>query len=153
MAGPPASAAKTRESTATERADRPKAADLVAPRSPDRAGLPPACSPSPPESACWWPARVAWASPSLAPLIAPLVVLVGAVALWGANRADHRRLSADLDRLAGDNRRLAETVEHLSDAAWEIRESEERYRSLIEARQRAEAASQAEVAGARHRQP
>ena len=142
MAGPPASAAKTPESTASERADRPKAADLAAApvAGPRRiaAGLFAAAA----GIGVLVAGAVAWSSPALAPIVAPMVVLVGAVALWGANRADHRRLSADLDRLAGDNRRLAETVEHLSDAAWELRESEERYRSLTEARQRAEAASQ-----------
>ena len=38
---------------------------------------------------------------------------------------------------------MAETIEQLSDAAWELRESEERYRSLVEARQKAEEASAA----------
>ena len=86
---------------------------------------------------------IAWTSPGQAPFIAPVVVLVGAVALWGANRADHRRLAADLTHLSGENQRLAETVEQLSDVAWELHESDERYRSLTEARQRAEAANQA----------
>ncbi len=72
-----------------------------------------------------------------------MVVLTGAIALWGASRADQERLAADLARLAAENQRLAVTVEQLSDVAWELHESDERYRSLTEARQRAEAANQA----------
>ena len=86
---------------------------------------------------------VAWTVPDLAPFIAPAVVLTGAIALWGASRADNERLAADLAHLAEENRRLAETVEQLSDVAWELHESDERYRSLTEARQRAEAANEA----------
>ena len=71
------------------------------------------------------------------------MVLTGAIALWGASQADHKRLAGDLARLTQDNHRLAETVEQLSDVAWELHESDERYRSLTEARQRAEAANQA----------
>ncbi len=86
---------------------------------------------------------IAWLSPASAPFIGPLVVLTGAIALWGASRADHERLAADLTHLTQENRRLAETVEQLSDVAWELHESDERYRTLTEARQRAEAANQA----------
>ncbi len=86
---------------------------------------------------------VAWVMPVVAPFIAPAIVLVGALALWGASRADHRRLAGDLAYLTEENHRLAETVEQLSDVAWELHESDERYRSLTEARQRAEAANQA----------
>ncbi len=86
---------------------------------------------------------VAWTAPALAPFIAPAVVLTGAIALWGTSRADHERLTADLAHLTQENRRLAETVEQLSDVAWELHESDERYRTLTEARQRAEAANQA----------
>ncbi len=86
---------------------------------------------------------VAWTSPDLAPFIAPAVVLIGAVALWGANRADSERLASGVAYLARENRRLAEQVEQLSDVAWELHESDERYRTLTEARQRAEAANQA----------
>ncbi len=86
---------------------------------------------------------IAWTSPTLAPFIAPAVVLVGAVALWGGNRADSERLAAGVAHLVQENQRLAEQVEQLSDVAWELHESDERYRSLTEARQRAEAANQA----------
>jgi signal transduction histidine kinase/CheY-like chemotaxis protein len=88
-------------------------------------------------------AAIAWTVPTLAPFIAPVVVLTGAIALWGASRADHERLTIDLAHLTDENRRLAETIEQLSDVAWELHESDERYRSLTEARQRAEAANQA----------
>jgi signal transduction histidine kinase/DNA-binding response OmpR family regulator len=86
-------------------------------------------------------AALAW--PVAAPFVAPLIVLAGGAALWGASRADSRRLAADLDRLAADNRRLAEMVERLADAAWVLHESDERYRTLADARRRAEAASEA----------
>ena len=86
---------------------------------------------------------VAWTTPTMAPFIAPAVVLVGAVALWGAHRTDSERLAVGVARLVHENRQLAEHVEQLSDVAWELHESDERYRSLTEARQRAEAANQA----------
>ena len=86
---------------------------------------------------------IAWTSPALAPFIAPAVVLIGAVALWGASRADSERLAAGVAHVVEENCRLAEQVEQLSDVAWELHESDERYRSLTEARQRAEAANQA----------
>ena len=75
----------------------------------------------------------AYAAPALAPLLAPVAVLVGGVALWGSARVDHRRLTADLSRLGEEKRRLAEDIELLADTAWELRESEERYRNLIDA--------------------
>ena len=86
---------------------------------------------------------IAWVSPESAPFTGPLVVLVGAIGLWGAAQADRKRLAGDLARLTQENHRLAETIEQLSDVAWELHESDERYRSLTEARQRAEAANQA----------
>ncbi len=86
---------------------------------------------------------IAWTQPNLAPFIAPAVVLIGAAALWGAHHADSQRLAAGVAHLVQENRRLAEQVEQLSDVAWELHESDERYRSLTEARQRAEAANQA----------
>ena len=86
---------------------------------------------------------IAWTSPELAPFIAPGVVLVGAVALWGAHHVDSERLATGVQHLVEENRHLAEQVEELSDVAWELHESDERYRSLTEARQRAEAANQA----------
>jgi len=71
--------------------------------------------------------------PELAPALVPVVVLVGAAAMWGAARVDHLKLGADLQRLAGENHRLAASLESLADTAWELREGEERYRSLIDA--------------------
>jgi signal transduction histidine kinase/CheY-like chemotaxis protein len=88
-------------------------------------------------------AAVAWIIPSQAPFIAPVVVALGAMALWGAGRADHKHVAAEVARVAEENRRLAEEVEQLSDVAWELHEADERYRSVTEARQRAEAANQA----------
>jgi PAS domain S-box-containing protein len=76
---------------------------------------------------------VVLAAPALAPVLGPFAIFAIAFALWGAAHADHRRLAAELDRLAGENARLATRLESLADTAWELRESEERYRSLIEA--------------------
>ena len=76
---------------------------------------------------------VAYLRPELAPALVLVVVLVGSAALWGAARVDHLKLRADLARLADENLRLAESLESLADTAWELRESEERYRSLIDA--------------------
>ena len=76
---------------------------------------------------------VAWVRPEMSAGMAPVVVLLGAAAFWGAARIDHMKLRADLARLAGENRRLAASLERLSDTAWELRESEERYRSLTDA--------------------
>jgi PAS domain S-box-containing protein len=75
----------------------------------------------------------AYAEPSLAPMLVPIAALLGATALWGAARIDHLRLRSDLRRLAVENHRLAASLESLADTAWELRESEERYRSLIDA--------------------
>ncbi len=131
------------DSTRTDLPERLKAADLAAPavRGPHRvvAGLFAFAA----GFGILFAGGVAWVAPASAPFIAPLVVFVGAIALWGASQADHKRLAADLAHLTEENQRLAETVEQLSDVAWELHESDERYRSLTEARQRAEAANQA----------
>jgi signal transduction histidine kinase/CheY-like chemotaxis protein len=96
----------------------------------------------------------ALAEPKLAPVLGPLAVLAGAAALWGAAHAEQRRLRADLVRLAAENRRLASRYEAIADAEWQLRDSEQHFRTLaegraevehalVEARERAEAASQA----------
>ncbi|MCR4283228.1 MAG: ATP-binding protein, partial [Bauldia sp.] len=76
---------------------------------------------------------LAWINPLLSPAVAAVVLFVSAIALWGAARVDHRRLRFDLERLAGENHRLTARLESLADTAWELRESEERYRSLVDA--------------------
>jgi signal transduction histidine kinase/CheY-like chemotaxis protein len=96
----------------------------------------------------------ALAEPKLAPVFGPLAVLAGVAALWGAAHAEQRRLRADLVRLAAENRRLAAKSESIADGEWQLRDSEQHYRAraegreeveqaLVEARERAEAASQA----------
>jgi PAS domain S-box-containing protein len=71
--------------------------------------------------------------PGSAAIVAPFIVLLGGAAFWGAARIDHAKLRIELDRLAAENRRLATTLESLADTAWELNESEERYRNLIDA--------------------
>jgi PAS domain S-box-containing protein len=71
--------------------------------------------------------------PVLAPTIAVLALAVTAIALWGASRVDASNFRAEHTRLAEENRRLSAEMESIADAAWELRESEERYRSLIDA--------------------
>ena len=84
-----------------------------------------------------------WAYPALSPLVVIAALAVSAFALWGAARADRAQLAAERDRLAETNRLLTARLEGLADVAWELHESEERYRSLLDAREKAEAASQA----------
>jgi signal transduction histidine kinase/CheY-like chemotaxis protein len=71
--------------------------------------------------------------PMLSPAVAATVVVISSAALWGAARVDQNQLRTDLARLADENRRLAASLESLADTAWELRESEERYRSMIDA--------------------
>ncbi|MEJ0011376.1 MAG: ATP-binding protein [Bauldia sp.] len=75
----------------------------------------------------------AYLYPSLAPTIAAVALAFTVVALWGAQRIDQQQFAAERARLAAENVRLANELEALSDTAWELRESEERYRSLIDA--------------------
>jgi PAS domain-containing protein len=76
---------------------------------------------------------IAWSYPGLSPAVLVLAVAASAIAFWGAARADQAGLHSERDRLAADNRHLAGQLEALADTAWELRESEERYRSLIDA--------------------
>jgi PAS domain S-box-containing protein len=71
--------------------------------------------------------------PVLAPTIAALTLAATALALWGAARVDASSAAAERTRLAAENERLSRELETIADAAWELRESEERYRSLIDA--------------------
>ncbi len=64
--------------------------------------------------------------PLLAPGLAAAALMIVATALWGAARVDAAGHRAEVARLTADRERLA-------DAAWELRESEERYRNLIDA--------------------
>ncbi len=90
---------------------------------------------------------VAWAFPLASPAIALFVVVVAAAAVWGAARVDRRALAAEAEWLAAENRALNARLEGIADTAWELREGQESTRSLIEAlveaRQKAEAASEA----------
>src|SRR5260221_14572083 len=49
----------------------------------------------------------AYAMPATLPFMAPIAVLLGAIALWGTARIEHMRLPSDLARLAAENRRLS----------------------------------------------
>jgi signal transduction histidine kinase/CheY-like chemotaxis protein len=86
---------------------------------------------------------LAYAVPQSAAVMAPVIVVAGAAAVWGAARIDHLGLHRKLAGLAAENHRLAGRLEALADTAWELHESEERYRSMIDAREKAEAASRA----------
>lgn len=77
---------------------------------------------------------LAYVAPATAPLVVPAVIAVAALALWGVARSDAKRSAAEAERLAAENRRLAESLEQMADTAWELHESEERYRNLIDAR-------------------
>ncbi|HVY19155.1 MAG TPA: ATP-binding protein [Bauldia sp.] len=71
--------------------------------------------------------------PEYAPFIAAAALVFTLTALWGAARTDSSGFAAEHERLAAHNRQLSAELEALSDKAWELRESEERYRSLIDA--------------------
>jgi len=83
----------------------------------------------------------AYAVPVTLPVVGPVAVLLGAIALWSTARFDAIRIASDRDRLSDENRELSVAVEALADKAWELRETEERYRNLIAAREKAEAAN------------
>jgi signal transduction histidine kinase/CheY-like chemotaxis protein len=76
---------------------------------------------------------VAQVYPFLASGVTAGALLLTAIAIWGAVRIEQKQMRLDLARLAADNLRLATELESLADTAWELRESEERYRSLIDA--------------------
>ena len=69
---------------------------------------------------------VALVDPFAGPLVALLALAAVGAGMWGALRASERAQRAETARLAGE-------IERLSDTAWELRESEERYRSLVDA--------------------
>ena len=71
--------------------------------------------------------------PALAPTVAAATLAIVAFGLWGAARVDTRTLRDDVARLGDDNAALTAQIESLADTAWELRESEELYRSLVDA--------------------
>jgi signal transduction histidine kinase/CheY-like chemotaxis protein len=73
--------------------------------------------------------------------LAAVVAAVVATGTVGSLRAGRR--ARGLAALAAENAELSRTLEAAVDRSWELEESEERYRSLVDARERAEAASQA----------
>ena len=81
-----------------------------------------------------------WFLPDLSPALATVAMALAVAAAW-AGRAGVRRREGEVAVLAAENAALARALEEAADRAWELRESEERYRSLNHARQRAEAAS------------
>ena len=83
---------------------------------------------------------VGWVHPDLLPLVAPIVVLIAALTLWGAARVDRSALADEVSRLTDENAHLTQNLGWLSDTARELRESE---RALSDASEKAEAASQA----------
>lgn len=75
--------------------------------------------------------------PALAPVLGPLAILAAACALWVATDSERRRLACVCERLTGENAAMAESLEA---TGRELRESQERYRSLIDARKETEQA-------------
>ncbi|MEJ0097959.1 MAG: ATP-binding protein [Bauldia sp.] len=76
---------------------------------------------------------VAAVDSALSPAVAAVTIAVCALVVWGAARVGEARRRAERARLAADNLRLASELESLADTAWELRESEEVYRSLVDA--------------------
>lgn len=70
--------------------------------------------------------------------VAAAVVATAAVGAWRAGRR-----ARGLAALAAESAELSRTLEAAVDRSWELEESEERYRSLVDARERAEAANRA----------
>ncbi|MEO8669367.1 MAG: ATP-binding protein, partial [Bauldia sp.] len=94
------------------------------------------------------------AEPKAVPALGVVAVLGGVVALWAVAWTAQRRLRADLVRLAAESRRAAVAHERSAIAEARLRQSEERFRALaggrqdveralVDARRRAEAASEA----------
>ena len=81
-----------------------------------------------------------WFRPDLAAVLAAAAVALAVAATWAAGWAGVGR-RGDVAALMAENVEFARALEAAADKAWELRESEERYRSLNHARERAEAAS------------
>src|SRR6185503_18395282 len=97
---------------------------------------------------------VSLTEPRLGPVFGPVALVTGVFAVAGAVYLDRRRLLGEIGRLLADNRHLGDHHERLADAAWQLRDSEQHFRglaegrtvveqALVEARQKAEAASEA----------
>ena len=82
-----------------------------------------------------------WFRPDLASVLAPAAMALAAAATWAVMREIVHRRDKDVAALKAENAELARALEDAADKAWELRDSEERYRSLNRARERAEAAS------------
>ena len=82
-----------------------------------------------------------WFGPDPAPVLASAAVALAVAATWAAIGAVANRRDSDVAALKAENAELARGLEEAADKAWELRDSEERYRSLNHARERAEAAS------------
>ncbi|MBN9022624.1 MAG: hypothetical protein J0H08_11140, partial [Rhizobiales bacterium] len=77
----------------------------------------------------------------LAPAMA--ATACGALAAWAAARIRAGRRTRDLAGLAEENAELSRALEAAVDRSWEREESEAPFRSLVDARERAEAANRA----------
>ena len=82
-----------------------------------------------------------WFRPDLASVLAPAAMALAVAATWAVMRVGANRRDSDVAALKAENTELARALEEAADKAWELRDSEERYRSLNHARERAEAAS------------
>jgi signal transduction histidine kinase/DNA-binding response OmpR family regulator len=81
--------------------------------------------------------------PPFAILFAASAAVGAGAAAWALTALSGRRRAEALARLAAENAELSRALEAAVDRSWELEESEERYRSLVDARERAEAASRA----------
>lgn len=76
---------------------------------------------------------VVLAAPATAVFVAPVGVIIVAASLWRFSRTEVTRLQRTTDALRAEKRELSDSLERMADTAWELRESEERYRNLIDA--------------------
>ncbi|MCC6793283.1 MAG: hypothetical protein IT336_16480, partial [Thermomicrobiales bacterium] len=83
--------------------------------------------------------------PDASPFLAPIAVALAIVAAMAAMVLVGGRRERVHGVLVAENAALAKALEDVADRAWELHESEERYRSLDAARERAEAASRAKT--------
>lgn len=91
-------------------------------------------------AACLW--AILLVPPLALPFAACATIGAGAFG-WAVTALAGGKRNRALAQLAAENVEMARALEAAVDRSWELEESEERYRSLVDARERAEAASRA----------